>query len=274
MEKRVNININTSLTNSPKKINKPLKKVDLGAAANFGRDTSQSPMPHGDNDLLNDDFNPRASEAQEDRKSTTEFGDFETAFENDTSAAHKHDDGFADFSSAFSQNVAQNNQQFSALPNLLGTTPNVVPNVIPPPNMTSNVPNLFMGAPNLVGGTQPNIAGNNLVEGVPPVTNIMGGGPPQNQNLLGNNFINTPKLPVQQPQKSNSNDLLGDLADFGNLSIQPQSPVTTPANNNLGLLGSSNNDLLDGLGSGKFERILILPYNSNNSHQYSLFWCK
>lgn len=251
MEKRVNININTSLTNSPKKINKPLKKVDLGAAANFGRDTSQSPMPPSDNDLLNDDFNPRASEAQEDRKSATEFGDFETAFENNTSTAHKQNDGFADFSSAFSQNVAQNSQQFSALPNLLGPMPNVVPNVIPPPNMTSNVPNMLMGGPSLVGGTHSNIAGNNVVGGVPPVTNIMGG--PQNQNLLGNNFTGAPKLPVHEPQKNNSNDLLGDLADFGRLNIQPQSTVTTPANNNLGLLGSSNNDLLDGLGSGKLR---------------------
>lgn len=234
VEKRVNININTSLANSPKKINKPLKKVDLGAAANFGRATSQSPMPRGDNDLLNDDFNPRASEAQEESKSASEFGDFETAFEHDTAAAHK-DDGFADFNSAFSQNAAQNNQQFSALPNLLGPTPNVVPNVIPPPNMNANVPNLFMG-----GSAQPNIAG--------PGNNFIGSS--QGQNLLGNNFMNANKVPAQQPQKSNSNDLLGDLSDFGSLSIQPQSPGTTPANNNLGLLGSSNSDLFDGLGSG------------------------
>ncbi|XP_018576031.1 clathrin interactor 1 isoform X2 [Anoplophora glabripennis] len=245
VEKRVNININTSLTNSPKKINKPLKKVDLGAAANFGRATSQSPMPQGDRDLLNDDFNPRASEAQEESKSASEFGDFETAFEHNTAAAvaaHKQDDGFADFSSAFSHNVAQSNQQFSALPNLLGPTPNVVPNVIPPPNTTANVPNLFL---NVGGGTHPNIAGNNYIGGAPQV-----GSPAQSQNLLGNSFVNAAKLPAQQPQKGNSNDLLGDLSDFGSLSIQPQSAISTPANNNLGLLGSSNNDLLDGLGSG------------------------
>lgn len=244
VEKRVNININTSLTNSPKKINKPLKKVDLGAAANFGRDTSQSPMPQNDGDLLNDDFNPRASEVQEEPKSASEFGDFETAFENNsTVVAHKQDDGFADFGSAFSQNVAQNSQQFSTLPNLLGPTPNVVPNVIPPPNMPSNLPNLFMGGPNLGGSTHP-ITGNNLLG--TPAANVMGA-PQQNQNLLGNNFIGTPKLPVQQPQKNTNNDLLGDLSDFGSLSIQPQSAGVVSANNNL---GSSNNDLLDGLGSG------------------------
>lgn len=45
LDKKVNINLNASLNNSPKKTNKPVKKVDLGAAANFGRDATQSPTP-------------------------------------------------------------------------------------------------------------------------------------------------------------------------------------------------------------------------------------
>lgn len=40
VDKKVNISLNPNVTNSPKKTNKPIKKVDLGAAANFGKDTN------------------------------------------------------------------------------------------------------------------------------------------------------------------------------------------------------------------------------------------
>ncbi|XP_056637757.1 telomere length regulation protein TEL2 homolog isoform X1 [Diorhabda sublineata] len=181
MDKRVNININTSLNSSPKKPNKPLKKVDLGAAANFGRDASQSPVPSTGSNLLNDDFNPRAVESSIDVKAPTEFGDFETAFGDTSNMTQQKETNFADFNSAFSQ--SQNNtSQYS---NLLGSTPNVVPNVIPPTNFLITNPT----QDNLLGGSTTNIGG----------------------AVLGGSF----------PQKSNS-DLLGDI-DFGSLSLQPQS---------------------------------------------------
>ncbi|KAJ8945135.1 hypothetical protein NQ318_001600 [Aromia moschata] len=160
VEKRVNINLNTSITSSPKKTNKPLKKVDLGAAANFGRDASQSPMPQTGKNLLSDDFDPRSNEIQDEFKSATEFGDFETAF-GDNPSTQKSDESFADFSSAFSQNSTQNNhpQQLATMPNLLGPAPNVIPNVIPPPNVT---PNLNLASP-IVAAGQPNFTGNSLI---------------------------------------------------------------------------------------------------------------
>lgn len=104
--KRVNLNLNQAITNSPKKSAKPLKKVDLGAAANYGRDSSQSPIPGAtkasEGDLLNDDFDPRAVETVVDNGKVSEFGDFEAAFSADnTPSAKKSDDDFADFSSAF-----------------------------------------------------------------------------------------------------------------------------------------------------------------------------
>ncbi|RZC42951.1 epsin-like protein [Asbolus verrucosus] len=217
MEKRVNINITPSITNSPKKVNKPLKKVDLGAAANFGRDASQSPLPQS-NDLLNDDFNPRADE--EESKKAAEFGDFETAFSNNTSTAttQKSDDDFADFSSAFSQNstnmfMTGQNQQ-----NLF------VPNVIPPPNMTSSVP---LQQPNLIGTA--------------PTGNLMG---VQSMPFIGGNNANVSAAPVK-PQQNNSNDLLGDLSGFSALSIQSQSGFGNIPNNNQGLVGNTPS-LLDG----------------------------
>lgn len=44
VEKKVSINFNPNVTNSPKKSNKPIKKVDLGAAANFGKETNNSSL--------------------------------------------------------------------------------------------------------------------------------------------------------------------------------------------------------------------------------------
>lgn len=44
VEKKVNISLNPNVTNSPKKTNKPIKKVDLGAAANFGKDASSQSL--------------------------------------------------------------------------------------------------------------------------------------------------------------------------------------------------------------------------------------
>ncbi|CAH1155887.1 unnamed protein product [Phaedon cochleariae] len=219
VEKKVNININPSLTHSPKKSSKPLKKVDLGAAANFGRDTSQSPMPRASGNLLNDDFDPRASEPVKDRKESNEFGEFESAFGGAaTTTSQKPEDDFADFSSAFSQ-APQNTSQYSSIPNLMGPGSNVVP----PPS--SNGPNLLMGSP------PPNLLGGSATFASPP---------------LANNLLGTSRVPAQSTQ-SNS-DLLGDLGGFGSMSIQPQ-PAPTTTNNNFGLLGNSNIDLLDGLSS-------------------------
>uniref|UniRef100_A0A1Y1JXR5 ENTH domain-containing protein n=1 Tax=Photinus pyralis TaxID=7054 RepID=A0A1Y1JXR5_PHOPY len=96
-EKKVNLNINANSNRTPTKTVKPLKKVDLGAAANFGRENknSASNTPN----LLNDEFNPRAHETKD--AISSEFGNFEAAFSTDSTSKHSQDD-FADFSSAFS----------------------------------------------------------------------------------------------------------------------------------------------------------------------------
>lgn len=44
VEKKVNISLNPNVTNSPKKTNKPIKKVDLGAAANFGKEANSKSL--------------------------------------------------------------------------------------------------------------------------------------------------------------------------------------------------------------------------------------
>lgn len=67
-------NINSSI-NSPSKLVKTVKKIDLGAAATYGQESSSS-NNKANIDLFNlndDDFNPRAADTQE-------FGNFESAF--------------------------------------------------------------------------------------------------------------------------------------------------------------------------------------------------
>lgn len=116
-EKRVNLNLNPAISKSPSKTSKVLKKkVDLGAAANFGRDATQSPVPQTGSNLLNDDFNPREGDSSEPK---SEFGDFEAAFGG---SAKGDTDDFADFSSAFAgPNQSQSNQQIFQSSNLLGS---------------------------------------------------------------------------------------------------------------------------------------------------------
>ncbi|KAI4460465.1 epsin/ent-related [Holotrichia oblita] len=111
-DKKVNLTINTSLSKSPAKTaGKSIKKVDLGAAANFGIGEKTEKPPPIASDLLNeDDFNPRANEPA----TQSEFGDFETAFGNPpeiiaAADKKKDDDDFADFSSAFSGSSPQGN---------------------------------------------------------------------------------------------------------------------------------------------------------------------
>lgn len=122
-EKRVNLNLNPSISKSPSKTNKVLKKkVDLGAAANFGiRDATQSPVPQTGNNLLSDDFNPREGDLSEPK---SEFGDFEAAFGGSTSVQKGDADDFADFSSAFAvSNQPPSTQQMFQPASLLGNSP-------------------------------------------------------------------------------------------------------------------------------------------------------
>lgn len=66
-------NINSN-TNTPSKLVKTIKKIDLGAAASYGETSTNSNKSNIDLfNVTDDDFNPRATETQE-------FGNFESAF--------------------------------------------------------------------------------------------------------------------------------------------------------------------------------------------------
>ncbi|XP_011869626.1 PREDICTED: uncharacterized protein LOC105563002 [Vollenhovia emeryi] len=124
---------------SPARTTRAIKKVDLGAAANYGKEQSNNSAPvqqnnslssptsqqKTKNDILNDifesqsdnsrldddDFNPRASAQSfaQPQNANADFGDFASAFNNPATAKTKEsNDEFADFTSAFN-NVAISN---------------------------------------------------------------------------------------------------------------------------------------------------------------------
>lgn len=175
-EKKVNLNINTNSNKTPNKTVKPLKKVDLGAAANFGRESKNS-APDTPN-LLNDEFNPRAHETKE--ANSSEFGNFEAAFSTDSTSKQSQGD-FADFSSAFSDTQSK------------GLINSPLPDVQQAPGFPLPVQSPLFAA------------GPNLLDGVAPVTNNS-----SNSDLLSD-LSGFNSLGIQQPAgiiASNNNQSL------------------------------------------------------------------
>ncbi|XP_050674882.1 clathrin interactor 1 isoform X5 [Leptidea sinapis] len=104
----------------------PIKKIDLGAAARYGRSASPASATNNPQELLDDlfktcapsaddstgatlledDFNPRAEEV---KSKESEFGDFAAAFVDETPAGPASD-AFADFTSAFVDTDAANKE--------------------------------------------------------------------------------------------------------------------------------------------------------------------
>ncbi|XP_060807043.1 clathrin interactor 1 [Amyelois transitella] len=104
--KTLNINLKTPAKGKP---STPVKKIDLGAAASYGKSAGQpaaAPAPSLLDDVFKtcappaaeDDFDPRAEEQISTTRELNEFGDFTNAF---GAPASTDNDGFADFSSAF-----------------------------------------------------------------------------------------------------------------------------------------------------------------------------
>lgn len=88
--------------------------------------------------------------------------------------------------------------------------------------------------------------------GVPNQNNLLGGPAPGGASLFGNlsqpasvDFIGS--SPALNTTKS-GNDLLGDLADFGNLSLQSKSTVSNTLNNNPNDALTGGPGLLDNFG--------------------------
>lgn len=127
-DKKITVNaVNNAITNAKSPQKKPIKKIDLGAAANYARDASQSPIPKAASDSSNnnidlfdngDDFNPREQEAKTEPAPANDFGDFASAFGD--SNGPRPTDEFADFSSAFNP------------PPMPTAVPQAFPQMVPP----------------------------------------------------------------------------------------------------------------------------------------------
>lgn len=127
-ESPINVNVNVKTANKVGAVKPTTKKINMGAATNFGKNelginspthTEQSfsannNVTNSNNDLLDDlfnsspnkksnvdDFNPRAEETQE-------FGDFTSAF-GGPSSTQKPTNEFADFGTAFVSSTNINN---------------------------------------------------------------------------------------------------------------------------------------------------------------------
>lgn len=220
---------------SPARTTRTIKKVDLGAAANYGKEQSNtfsSPANHqkNKNDILNDifdsqndnnsksaidddDFNPRATTQPpaSSQNSKLDFGDFASAFCG-LNVKPKENDEFADFTSAFNSGVTSNNPSIQShisqnqvpfigatAPNVNNTMTNNLSNTMLPNTQPTNMSGFKMMNPSGVQ-TQKHNVGNNLFDSLPSQTS-------GNEAILNNNTV------------SSNTDLLSDLGNFNSLSI-------------------------------------------------------
>ncbi|CAH2058976.1 unnamed protein product, partial [Iphiclides podalirius] len=147
--KPLNISLRTPAKSKP---NTPVKKIDLGAAASYGKAAPSAPESQNNNSnellddlfktcpapssgsaslVLEDDFDPRAEEAQ------AEFGDFSQAFAppgpSAPSAAAAPEGGFADFSSAFSAEPTPPPTNNNVVPPAAASNLDLLSDLSPPP---------------------------------------------------------------------------------------------------------------------------------------------
>ncbi|XP_012287625.1 uncharacterized protein LOC105703665 [Orussus abietinus] len=265
----------TPANTSPARIARAIKKVDLGAAANYGKDqlNEGTPTKSGNlmsspvkqpqkskNDILNDifnsqnenndapatdnddydDFNPRANNYTpvQTQNVTAEFGDFASAF---GTGARTNDNGdeFADFTSAFNSGVNISPAPQAQI-SLMGAT---IPSIGNP--LAAN-----MASSTLIGSQHPtvtsppaNLASSNLLTPSNNATgNIFSPLPPQGLNM--NN----------QPQSLNSSnnnqalsnaDLLTDLDGFNSMPTIPTLGQANNVNANLFGIASSTSNPVD-----------------------------
>ncbi|XP_017890262.1 telomere length regulation protein TEL2 homolog [Ceratina calcarata] len=236
----------TACTNpSPARTTRTIKKVDLGAAANYGREQMNNGVTASQtnvvsenkmnkNDILHDifdsqnennaksivdeddDFNPRANTQPnvQTQIANTEFGDFTSAFGSSTVKTKNSNDEFADFTSAFNSSVTISN----------------------PPTVQPQLPQAQI---NLMGATIPN------------VNNSM-------QDIVNNSqTVNSPSFaPIAHLNTQNSN-VGGNL--FDTFQSQPLSNQQVLNNN----IAPSNTDLLSDLDSLNAERRISNTNNSN-----------
>ncbi|EFN63817.1 Clathrin interactor 1 [Camponotus floridanus] len=242
-----------STNTSPARTTRSIKKVDLGAAANYGKEQSNNSIPiqqsnnlssptnkqKTKNDILNDifesqsdnsrldddDFNPRANAQSfaQPQNANLDFGDFTSAFNNPAVKTKDSNDEFADFTSAFS-NVAISNppSQPQTQINLMGVA---IPTVN---NSTTNNANIGNAMYTNTMQTTGTIAGTTVMQN--PKTNDLFDSLPQgvNNQITNNNTV------------TSNTDLLSDLDSLNTPSLRlSDDRINNPNNTNI-FMGMSN----------------------------------
>lgn len=253
-----------SLNSPSKKCAGPLKKIDLGAAVNYGKDSgAQTSSKNSNNtgkpqsvpgqgvpdsfDLLGELITPAATPGK--ANVSSDFGDFEAGFVNSnvtssvsssSGAVLDSGDDFADFSSAFSSSNSKP--------------------TFPPANQASAFP-----SPN-----QQSSSNADLLSGLSaPPPNMMGGGvnsspmsyPPMPSTLIPG-FGDSLLTPMNQPLTPASNNMSFPV-NFANNSHPPNSADNT--NNQLGTTWSNAGSLNINL-----DNLLISHPNTNPSNAPSM----
>ncbi|XP_077286739.1 clathrin interactor 1-like [Arctopsyche grandis] len=240
--------VNVSLGRSPAKIPNQLrtvKKIDLGAAAQYAKNSNDSTSASDDlfqtcspsSPNKDDDFNPRSDEAGKDGQ---EFGDFAKAFGNPQPAAAQVAalaDEFADFGSAFvSSNTNNTNNQPTSGLDLLGGSIASQP--------SSGLLDLSLGSPQMVPMAQPvpQLASQLSSLSLDPLGDVIGGGAtlqpisivPSKDNQTANNSLanlNQNKQPVGMTWADSSGKVNINIDDLFGTKTPKSGP--TPSMNDL-----------------------------------------
>lgn len=239
-----------STNTSPARTTRTIKKVDLGAAANYGKEQSNNSAPvqqsnnlssptnkqKTKNDILNDifesqsdnnrldddDFNPRANTQSfaQSQNANLDFGDFTSAFNNPTTVKTKDsNDEFADFTSAF------NNVAISNLPSQPQTQINLMGIAIPTVNNTT-ANNANIGNTMQTTGT---MAGTAVIQNSKTTNDLFDSLPQDLNNQITNNNTVT-----------SNTDLLSDLDSLNTPSMRlPDDRISSPNNTNI-FIGMNN----------------------------------
>ncbi|KAL6434931.1 hypothetical protein ACFW04_005238 [Cataglyphis niger] len=229
-----------STNTSPARTTRTIKKVDLGAAANYGKEQSNSSAsvqsnnlssPNKQktkNDILNDifesqsdnnrldddDFNPRANtqSVAQSQNANLDFGDFTSAFNNPATVKTKDsNDEFADFTSAF------NNVVISNPPNQPQINLMAIPTVNNPMANSANISNAMYANTMQTTGT---MAGTAVMQNSKTTNDLLDSLPPGLNNQITNNNTVT-----------SNTDLLSDLDSLNTPSMRLSDDRISSSNN-------------------------------------------
>ncbi|XP_018392391.1 PREDICTED: telomere length regulation protein TEL2 homolog isoform X1 [Cyphomyrmex costatus] len=270
-----------STNTSPARTTRTMKKVDLGAAANYGKEQSNNSAPvqqnntlsspknqqKSKNDILNDifesqndnnkldddDFNPRANSTQsfaQPQNANADFGDFTSAFNNSATVKTKDsNDEFADFTSAFNNvTISNTSSQPQSQINLMGVTI---------PTMNNPIAN-NMNNSNVMYANTMQTAGTTAFTGTPAIQKTSNDlfdtlSPGANNQITNNNTV------------TSNTDLLSDLDSLNAPAMRlPDGRINSPNNSNI-FIGMNNTPTVHYAACKYEENVVSIENLSNNA---------